>query len=81
MFEANVIRSFTWSKRHDEKFRKGHKIYDLSKEDVEYLQSNGVIDQVVPMDQKEIEKALVEAKVEKVEKAVKVTTKKKTTKK
>ena len=78
MFEAIVVRGFTWSKRNDKLFKKGKKITDLTKEDVAYLQGAGVIDQVKSM---EVEKAVLNDKVEKVEKAVKVTTKKTTKKK
>lgn len=65
MFEARVIKNFTWSKRGDKLFTKGKKpITDLTKEDVDYLLKAGVITDV-----KEVGKKVEEVK-EEVEKAV-----------
>lgn len=92
MFEAKVIRSFTWHKRQDKNFKKGRMITDLTKEDVAYLEANGVIAEIVEVGKEEKpvkDKATkaIEKKVEeivetaeikpKAEKAVKKTTKKK----
>lgn len=84
MFKAEVIKSFTYGKRHDHLFRKGSTITDLEKEDVEYLKANGVIDKVTEIKADKREKPLeAEVVIEtaeikaKPEKAVRKTTKKK----
>lgn len=65
MFEARVIKNFTWSKRGDKLFKRGKKpITDLTKEDVDYLLNAKVITDV-----KEVGKKIEEVK-EEVEKAV-----------
>lgn len=80
MYEADVVRSFTWAKRNDHNFRAGKVISDLEKEDVEYLEKNGVIANVREQG-KVPEKAEVVVETEEIkakpEKAVKKTTKKK----
>lgn len=76
MFEARVIRSFTWSKRGDKLFKRKTIISDLTEEEKNYLLEHNVISDVKKITDKEVkvEKAVEKAKVEK---AVKKTTKKK----
>lgn len=71
MFKADVIKSFTWNKRHDKLFRLGKEIENLTQEDVDYLKANKVIDNIRPM----VESAVIEPKVEKAVKTVKPTKK------
>lgn len=69
MFEARVIKNFTWSKRGDKLFKRGKKpITDLTKEDVDYLLNAGVITDVKEIGKKVEDK--VEEVKEEVEKAV-----------
>lgn len=64
MFEARVIRNFTWSKRGDKLFKRKDILKDLTKEDVNYLFEHGVITDIKKVD------SIVENKVEKVEEEV-----------
>ena len=80
MYEADVVRSFSYSKRHDHIFRTGKVIDNLTEDEVKYLRDNGVIDNVREMgvipEQAEVIVETAEVKP-KAEKAVKKTIKKK----
>lgn len=80
MFEADVVKGFTWAKRQDHLFRAGKVIKDLTEEDVKYLSENGVIANVRELGKKPEKAEVVVETAEikpKAEKAVKKTTKKK----
>lgn len=80
MFEADVVKGFTWAKRQDHLYRAGKVVKDLTEEDVKYLKENGVIANVREMGgvPKNAEVIVETAEVKpKAEKAVKKTTKKK----
>lgn len=83
MFEAEVIKGFTWRKRQDHLFRSGKIITDLTEDDVKYLKENGVIAHVRKMGGKpENAEIVVEtAEIKAEEKAVKKVTKKRATNK
>lgn len=80
MYEADIVRSFTYSKRHDHKFRAGKVIDNLTEDEVKYLKDNAVIDNVREMgavpEKAEVIVETAEIKP-KAEKAVKKVTKKK----
>ena len=72
MFEARVIRNFTYSKRGDRLYKRRETITDLTEEEKDYLLAHGVIDNVKKINipkEKPVERAVVKA--EKTEKAVK----------
>lgn len=72
MFEARVVRNFTYSKRGDKLYKRRERIADLTEEEKDYLEAHGVIDDVKEIKkpaEKPVEKAVQKAEV--VEKAVK----------
>lgn len=75
MFEAKVVRNFTWGKRGDKLFKRKDIIKDLTKEDVDYLSKNGVIAEIKTieiLEKEPIEHAVEKPKTEKALKTKKV---------
>lgn len=82
MFEAKVIKNFTWSKRGDKLFKRKDVLNDLTEQEKDYLLQHGVIDDVKEVGKKEeikivdkeevIEHAVKAPKAEKAVKTKKV---------
>ena len=53
MFEARVIKNFTWNKRGDKLFKRKEEIKDLTEEEKDYLLEHGVIADVKEVSKKE----------------------------
>lgn len=82
MFEAKVIKNFTWNKRGDKLFKKKDVLNDLTEQEKDYLLQHGVIADVKEVGKKEeikivdkeevIEHAVKAPKAEKAVKTKKV---------
>lgn len=82
MFEAKVIKNFTWNKRGDKLFKRKDVLNDLTEQEKDYLLQHGVIGDVKEVGKKEeikivdkeevIEHAVKAPKAEKAVKTKKV---------
>ena len=82
MFEAKVIKNFTWNKRGDKLFKRKDVLNDLTEQEKDYLLQHGVIADVKEVGKKEeikivdkeevIEHAVKAPKAEKAVKTKKV---------
>ena len=53
MFEAKVIKNFTWNKRGDKLFKRKDVLNDLTEQEKDYLLQHGVIADVKEVSKKE----------------------------